>query len=352
MFKFLPCILILGGILSACGDDDEAQDNSGVLSGVVVSDGVLSVETILPAFLANKTNVDEIPATQFHNTFYSSYGGRFNSFFYDYGQDTSSTDAEVELDCMDRADLDATVISTNAKMITLSQSVSTSDACIAEIKAELAESDYGGFSRGSEYSSVSYLHCTGDVAEFNGLQIESYADFSPLLEACGDMIGFSSYSKGVGIRFSVTRENDAVVGAEHIFYEFENFEMAKDGSSCTFQKEGNTYTAENDCLSGSYKHSEHEEFELEEQFFYGEHKDRVAIKGPYDWYESGTVDVTACNWSGTVTFQGKETYPTYNMSNGTEQLTGNLSSGFQSPLYQNELSNVRSMKQALRSSFK
>jgi hypothetical protein len=49
------------------------------------------------------------------------------------------------------------------------------------------------------------------------------------------------------------------------------------------------------------------------------------------WYTSGSIDVDLNGWSGTVSFQGAETNPSYTMNNGTETVNGTLalpSNGF------------------------
>lgn len=54
------------------------------------------------------------------------------------------------------------------------------------------------------------------------------------------------------------------------------------------------------------------------------------------FFNSGTIDVTLSNWTGKITYSGAATAPQFSMTNGTDTITGTLSTTAGSELYGSE----------------
>lgn len=94
--------------------------------------------------------------------------------------------------------------------------------------------------------------------------------------------------------------------------------------ACTETLSGTTFTLANDCVSVSSSSSS----------FDGQTTSNFArlaytgITGEGDgsatWFSAGTIAFVLNNWTGTLTFTGSETAPTYEMTDGTSTLSGSL----------------------------
>lgn len=279
----------------------------------------ITSETIL-GFQNKQADSTLIPQNSFNQVFYQYFANYLTS---DYVQDASLAEPT---NCLNEEMFADVPLSASGGDVSYTINYSPSESCRDALKADgLADLSISGYARYTVptrmFVEVHYA-CEKDVSALNGASLQDLSNAT-----CG-VLHATSFRNSMDAETTLVAEENGK--QEELSYPVatERLRMGADGGLCSETQNGDKVVVDSGCVQGIYSKTGPSN-NTTVIYFLARQRELTATVGPHIWYDAGEVEVDANNWTGTVTYQGGDSAPTYDMKNGKVEIKGSLSSDAQ-----------------------